>query len=226
MDAIELTLERTAAATAGAARRLARPDAATVAICGCGAQGRPQLAALADVLPLRLAILFDHDPPAAERLAREARGLGLAARVAADLADATRGADVIVTCTTSRTPFLTPEHVAPGAFVAAVGADSPEKSEIHPALMARAKVVADLRAQCAEMGDLRHAIAAGAMRPDDVHAELAELVAGRRAGRTDPAEITLFDSTGTALQDVAAAAMIYERACAARAGGRIALGAP
>jgi ornithine cyclodeaminase/alanine dehydrogenase-like protein (mu-crystallin family) len=139
------------------------------------------------------------------------RARGLEASVAADLTSAARGSDVILTCTTSRTPFLEPEMVPPGTFIAAVGADSPDKSEIAPALMAASTVVADLVDQCAVMGDLHHALAAGAMRREHVHAELSELVSGAKSGRTSTDQITLFDSTGTALQDVAAAAWIYER---------------
>ena len=110
-----------------------------------------------------------------------------------------------------------------GTFVAAVGADSPEKSEIAPQLLASATVVADVLDQCAAMGDLRHAIAAGTMKREAVHGELAELVRGTKAGRTSAGEITLFDSTGTGLQDVAAAAAIYERAAANGHSRRIAL---
>jgi len=102
--------------------------------------------------------------------------------------------------------------VGAGTFVAAVGADSPDKSEIAPGLMAKARIFADVADQCAVMGDLHHAIAAGAVRRGEVRAELAELVSGAKPGRTDEAEIIVFDSTGTALQDVAAAALIYERA--------------
>ena len=120
---------------------------------------------------------------------------------------------MIVTCTTARAPFLDPRCVKPGTFIAAVGADSPEKSEIAPGADGAG---AGRRRQCSinalEMGDLRHAVAAGAMTARSVHAELADLVTGRKPGRTSADEITLFDSTGTALQDVAAAASIYERA--------------
>jgi ornithine cyclodeaminase/alanine dehydrogenase-like protein (mu-crystallin family) len=104
--------------------------------------------------------------------------------------------------------------------VAAVGADNEEKQELDPQLLASSKVVADITEQCAEIGDLHHAIAAGLMGIADVHAELGELVAGRKPGRTSPEEITIFDSTGTALQDVAAAAMVYERATKSGQGAR------
>ena len=207
MDSIEVTLRRTAAATALAARYLARPDSRTVLICGCGEQGRAQLAALSQALPLSRCLAWDRDYARARRFARE-KG----AEAVKDQPNG-EGMDVIVTCTTATQPFLGPEHVAPGTFVAAVGADSPGKSEIAPALFATALVVTDVRAQCAAMGDLRHALAAG-VNPGCVHAELAELVSGAKAGRTSREQITLFDSTGTALQDVASAAMIYERALA------------
>ena len=210
MDSIEVTLRRTAAASALAARYLARADATSILICGCGAQGAAQLAALRDVLPLSRCLAWDRDPGRAAAFSE-----GFQAEVAEDLAPAALASDVIVTCTTSRQPFLDRVMVRPGTFVAAVGADSPDKSEISPALMASAKVVADVLDQCVAMGDLHHAIAGGAMTRQAVHAELAELVGGARPGRTSAGEITLFDSTGTGLQDVAAAAMIYERAAAA-----------
>jgi ornithine cyclodeaminase/alanine dehydrogenase-like protein (mu-crystallin family) len=220
MDSIEVTLRRTAAATALAARHLARAQSETLLICGCGAQGLVQLEALADVLPLKRCIAWDRDAGRAERLAALAAGrLGLDARAATDVAQWSETCDVIVTCTTAARPFLHASHVSPGTFVAAVGADSPSKCEIHPELMAKARVVVDSLEQCLDMGDLRHAVAAGAMRMEHVHAALEDLVAGRSAGRTDDAEIFLFDSTGTALQDVAAAAAIYARA-AGQAGFR------
>ncbi len=210
LDSIEITLRRTAAATALAARHLARPDAATILICGCGAQGAAQLEALRRVLPLTRCLAWDRDPAKARAFPGEPVD---------DLAGAARRSDVIVACTSAREPWLEADFVRPGTFVAAVGADSPDKNELYPVLMAKALVVTDLTDQCAAMGDLRHALLAGAMRREDVHAELADLVSGARPGRTDAGQITLFDSTGTALQDVAAAALIYERA-AGRAGVR------
>jgi alanine dehydrogenase len=117
-----------------------------------------------------------------------------------------------VTCTPSPVPYLGPDDVRPGTFIAAVGADNPQKSEIHPELMARATVVADILAQCATMGDLHHAIRAGRMTPEAVHAELGDVVIGRRRGRSGADEITIFDSSGTGIQDVAAAARAFELA--------------
>jgi ornithine cyclodeaminase/alanine dehydrogenase-like protein (mu-crystallin family) len=225
MDSIEVTIRRTAAATAVAAKYLARPDARTVLLCGCGAQGRAQLRALARVLPLERAYAFDADAGAARSLARDlAAELDLEVSAVGDLAGALRRSDVCVTCTPSRKPLLFPDQVAPGTFVAAVGADSPDKQELDPRLMASAVVVTDVLDQCAAFGDLHHALDAGAMSRDAVQAELAELVSGRKPGRRSRDEITIFDSTGTALEDVAAAAVAYENAVARGSGLKVALG--
>jgi len=213
LDSAELTSRRTAAATAVAARYLARRDAAVATICGCGVQARDQLRALARVRPLRMVFAFDVDGRRAhEYAAAMGSELGLEVRAVDELAAVTRASDVCVTCTTSRRAVLHPGDVAPGTFVAAVGADNPEKLEVDPALLAASTVVVDVLEQCATIGDLHHAIAAGLMTRDDVHAELAEVVTGSKPGRTSEDEIIVFDSTGTALQDVAAAAVIYEMA--------------
>ncbi len=226
MDSIEVTLRRTAAATAVAARALARADAAVAAVCGCGVQGRAQLRALVRVLPLERALAFDADAACAETYAREmAAELGLQVAAVPTPAAAAAQADVCITCTPSRTPFLMRAHVRPGTFVAAVGADSGDKQEIDPWLMAAAVVVTDSTEQCAAIGDLHHAVAAGAMARSDVHAELAEVLIEARPGRTSADEIVVFDSTGTALQDVAAAALVYEKAVASARGLPVVLGA-
>src|SRR5205085_217477 len=152
-------------------------------------------------------VVFDSDPKLAAAFAAEiAQERDITVEIATTLRDATRLSDVIATCTPARTPYLGPDDVRPGTFIAAIGADNPDKSELDPALMGRAKVVVDVTAQCAHMGDLHHAIAAGTMREADVHAELGELVAGRKAGRTDADEITIFDGCGVGIQDVAASA--------------------
>jgi ornithine cyclodeaminase/alanine dehydrogenase-like protein (mu-crystallin family) len=222
MDSIEITLGRTAAATALAARYLARPDSAVLGVIGCGEQAFAQVAALADILPISRCLLHDLDAQRAEALAdRLRRSLSLDARVTPEAA----ASDVVVTCTTARTPILDVHEVRPGAFVAAVGADNPHKNEIAPALMAAATVVVDRLDQCLAMGDLRHAVAAGAVSAADVHADLGELILGAKQGRTSPEQITLLDSTGTALQDVASAVAAFERASGAGIGQRIAFGA-
>jgi len=219
MDSASLTALRTAAATAVAVRWLARPDAATATLVGCGVQGRAHLEFLAAVMPnLRSLRLYDADGEALRAALAAAVALGITAEAADDLAAACRASDVCVTCTPSRRPLLDAGDVSPGAFVAGVGADNEEKHELAPELLARAAVVTDVLAQCERMGDLHHAIAAGVLRREDVRAELGEVIAGRRPGRTSADEVVVFDSTGMALQDVAAAVVVYERAVAAGRG--------
>lgn len=210
-----VTALRTAAATAVAARFLARPDARTATIVGCGIQGEFQLAALAAVLPLQRAWVLDSEDGRAEGMAERAtERLGLRVAGTKDLQASLRESDVCVTCTPARGAFVFAADVPPGMFIAAVGADAPGKQEIDPHLLASATLVVDVLDQCAEIGELQHALAAGLMTRDRVHAELADVVAGRRPGRTRDDEVTLFDSSGTALQDVAAAVAVYDKACA------------
>jgi len=225
LDSMEITALRTAAASAVAAKYLARRGSRRLLLIGCGLQGFYHLRALALVLPLEQVTLFDIDATQARQLARQLAGkLRLRPRVVTDLA-AARASDVIVTCTPSRRAFLGPADIAPGTFIAAVGADNPDKQELDPRLLAASAVVVDSLEQCAAFGDLHHAIAAGLMRPEDVRAELADVIAGRKPGRRAPEETVIFDSTGTALEDVAAAVAVYEAAVRKRRGRRINFGA-
>lgn len=213
MDSMEITVIRTGAATAVAAKYLARADACIATICGCGNQGRIQLRALAKVRPLRRAFAFDTDEKRVMRFAQDlSRELGIPVSAVGEPGEALRQSDLCVTCTPSRNPFVSRADLSPGTFLAAVGADSPEKQELDPTLVASSKVVADIVEQCAAIGELHHAIECGLMTRTGVHAELGEVVAGRKAGRSSHEEVIVFDSTGTALQDVAAAAVVYERA--------------
>ncbi len=213
LDSGELTALRTAAATAVAAKHLARPDSTTATIVGCGRQAKAQLRALGRVLPLRRAFALDAEKERAESFARQMTAeLAFEVSFAGDLARALSETDVLVTCTPSRRPFVRKGDTRPGTFIAAVGADSEGKQEIDEALMAASAVVVDLLPQAALIGDLHHAIAAGLMRAEDARAELGAVVAGRAPGRTSEDEITIFDSTGIALQDLVAAVAVYERA--------------
>jgi alanine dehydrogenase len=222
IDSIEVTILRTGAATAVAARHLARNDARIASIFGCGNQGRIQLRAIARVLSLERVFAFDTDRAAAVAFARDMeRELGLTVEAVTDVSAAAGASDVCVTCTPASSWFLRREDVRPGTFVAAVGADSASKQEIDPRLFAGARVVVDSLDQCAAIGDLHHALDAGAITLAGVHAELADVVAGKRPGRLLPEEITLFDSTGIALEDVAACVVIYQRALERGAGVRL-----
>jgi alanine dehydrogenase len=213
MDSIEITIQRTGAATGVAAKYLARPDSRTVTICGCGNQGRISLRALTRVLPIEKVWAYDRDPQQVEQFIDtfiEESGIDIEA--VGELEKAIRKSDVCVTCTPSREPFLKGNFVAPGTFIAAVGADNPEKQELEASLIAGNKLVVDVLEQCASIGELHHALDTGLITVDDVHAELGEVLAGRKAGRTSTDEIIIFDSTGMALQDVVTAAAVYEKA--------------
>ena len=213
MDSRDITSLRTAAATAVAAKFLARENSRTATICGCGNQGSIQLKALLRVRHIQNVFAYDKDGEKSLRFAREfVSDPKISVTSTEDLSAAVRQSDICVTCTPSRLPLLGVDDVSPGTFIAAVGADNPQKQELHPSLMAGSKIVCDLLEQCAVMGDLHHALDAGAVTLANVHAELGEVVAGKKRGRESPEEIIIFDSTGMALQDVAAAAVLYEKA--------------
>ena len=211
MDSGEITKLRTAAASAVAARHLARRDALVATIVGCGMQGRIHVDALLAVRPLRQIFLYDADRRVSDRLAAESSRPGVTFTVVDALRDGTLESDIVATCTSARAPILGWADLRPGAFVAAVGADWDTKQELEVDLMKRSVVIADILEQCAEIGDLHHAIAAGLMTAQDVRGELADVVTGR-VGRRNDDEIIVFDSTGTAIEDVAAAVHVFSKA--------------
>jgi alanine dehydrogenase len=227
MDSLGITGKRTGAATAVAAKYLARPESRVAAVIGCGTQGRVQLRSLSRVLPIEAAIVYSIiDGEAAEFASEMSKALNISIEPAQTIEEAASACDVCVTCTPAREFFLKAEYVKPGSFVAAVGADSPDKQELDPRLVAQSKLVVDLIEQAAVVGELHHAIDAGLMTAADIHAELGDIIAGNVSGRTGSEEITVFDSTGTALQDTAAAVLAYERASQSHVGQRFDFGAP
>jgi ornithine cyclodeaminase/alanine dehydrogenase-like protein (mu-crystallin family) len=224
MDSTALTSLRTAAVAALAAEHLALSDSHTITIVGCGEQGEAQLRAVSAVRPIGGAFALDVDPTKAVRFAdRLSAELGFRVTVTTDLAMAVAASDICVTCTTSTAPVLFAEHLHPGLFVAAVGADNSTNQEIDAAAMMASKVVVDSLTACASGGDLHHAIKAGVMFEHDVVGELSAIVTGRVRARSTREEVFVFDSTGTALQDVAAAVLVYRRAVEAAAGIRVLL---
>jgi alanine dehydrogenase len=219
MDSIKITVQRTGAATGIAAKYLARPNSKTATICGCGNQGRISVRALTKVLPIEKVWAWDRDQAQAQRFANELAGeLGIDIDVVADLQTAVQQSDVCVTCTPSKQPFLKADFVAPGTFIAAVGADNSEKQELDPNLLSRNKLLVDVLEQCVSIGELHHALDARLITREVVFGELGEVIAGLKPGRTSSDEIIIFDSTGMALQDVVTAAAVYEKAISEGAG--------
>jgi len=222
MDSIEITIMRTGAATAVAAKWLAPATAKTATICGCGNQGRISLKALLKVLNLEKVYVFDTDKEQAEKFVEEfACQSAIIAITANELHMALSQSQVCVTCTPSKKPFVRAEDIMPGTFIAAVGADSEEKQELFPELVASGKIVVDVKEQSATIGELHHAIEQGLMTAEDIHAELGQVIAGKKPGRESDKEIIIFDSTGTALQDVVSAAIVYEKALVNGIGTRL-----
>lgn len=211
LDSVEITAQRTAAASVVAAQLLAHPQSRRLALIGCGRQARYHLMAFCAAFPVVSVRCFDLNRDLAANLADNVVP-GVDVTVVESARDAVKAADIVVTCTTSRTPVISHEDVQPGCFIAAVGADAPDKYEVAPELMRRARVVPDMLSQARVMGDLHHAIESQVMRVEDVHGELAEVVSGHIPGRTRDDQIFIFDSTGTAVTDLAAANVIFELA--------------
>jgi ornithine cyclodeaminase/alanine dehydrogenase len=206
LDSSELTARRTGAATAVAAKYLSRSDASVLTMIGCGAQAYAQVRAVCEVRTIERVFTYDLKQDAADVMAhRIEHDIDIEAEAVAVPRAGTRLSDIVITCTTARTPVLFLDDVRPGTFVAAVGADHPEKHEIDPQLLRSAHVVADLLPQCQTIGDLHHAEVNGAR-------ELAAFVAGFAEKPASQDEIIVFDSTGIALQDVFASAHVYEKA--------------
>jgi len=182
LDSIDITIKRTAAASAVAAKYLARKDSSVATIGGCGQQGRAQLRAVLLVLPLTKIYAFDVNERAAIDFRKEfLPELKIDIEPVHNLASAIQNSDVCITCTTANEPFVRKEDVRPGTFIAAVGADDEHKQEIDSALIASAKVVADSLEQSCAIGDAHHAIAHGLMRKEDVYAELCEIVGAKKS---------------------------------------------
>jgi ornithine cyclodeaminase/alanine dehydrogenase-like protein (mu-crystallin family) len=221
MESADITLKRTASATAVAARYLAKSNAERALIIGTGNQGMIQLEGLTRVCSLKHASVWDRDPKKSHEYAvKMAARLNREVEPVTNLEAAALASDIIVTCTPAKRWLLGASMVSPGTLVAGIGADSPDKQELEPALLANHSVVTDLTSQCAQVGDLHHALAAGLMQETEVRGELGQIIIGKVPRRRDDQEIIIFDATGTALQDVAAAALVYENALAEGKGAR------
>jgi ornithine cyclodeaminase/alanine dehydrogenase-like protein (mu-crystallin family) len=223
LNASALTEIRTAAVSALATEALARPGASELAIIGTGVQARAHARAMAASRPLSAVRVAGRDP---ERARRFADDLGPVVSVpvvgCGSVADALDGADIVVTATTAQEPVLRRGWLAAGAHVNAVGACVPGAREIDGPTMAEASVFVDSRESAAnESGDVLLAMADGAIGADHIKAELGEVITGMARGRTGDAEITLFESLGLAVEDLAAAAHAYREACRLGVGAQV-----
>jgi ornithine cyclodeaminase len=215
-----LTAVRTAAAGAVAARWLARENSRSVALIGAGEQARLQLQALRLVRPVEEVRVWARDPGKAKAFATE---LGhdptLTVRFCQSVDEALEGADIAITCTPSREPLIQARHLHPGLHITAMGSDAEHKNEIAAQALASVDLyVADRLSQTRVLGELHHALEAGTVTDTAAFAELGQVIAGQKAGRTDERQVTLCDLTGTGAQDTAIANLAFERALLAGKG--------
>ena len=208
-----LTDVRTGAAGAVAADCLARVEVQTVGVIGSGVQARQQAICLSHVRRFQRLVAWSPDGFGLDRYVGEMRDhLGIVAEIATGPEAVAREADILVTATPSRAAIISAEWLHAGLHITALGSDGPGKQELDPCCLARADVVVcDRIAQCARLGELQHAIAAGLLSERDVRGQLGEIVAGLKAGRASDAEITIADLTGVGFQDTAIASVAYER---------------
>lgn len=228
LDAAAITAIRTAAASAAATDALARADAGDLALIGSGTQARSHLAALRCVRELRRVRVWSRTRANAERFAREeAAPLGLAIEVAPSAEEAVRGADLVCTTTAAREPVLRGAWLAPGTHVNAVGACFAASRELDAQAVRRARFFTDCRESCMnESGDFLIARKEGAITDDHLLGEIGAVFLGRVAGRTASDDITIYDSLGIAIEDLAAAHDIHRRALDSGAGTWLDWGGP
>ena len=220
MNASEITAIRTAAVSGVATRLLAREDANELAIIGAGVQARTHLAALACVRSLKRVRVAARNVEHAQRLVDEMQpNVRSSIEAVPTNEDAVRGADVVVTATSSLEPVLKREWISPGAHINAIGTHSPNSREIDSATMAAARIFVDRRESALnESGDYLLAAKEGVIGPDNIAGEIGELLIGTKSGRTSATEITLFKSLGLAIEDVACAEYLYQNAKAQNVG--------
>lgn len=228
MDAGYMTAVRTGAAGGVAARYLARAGARTAGIFGAGVQAETQLEAICAVRPIEAATVYDSDPARASNyVAAMSRRLSIDVKVASEPREAVTGKDIVVTATTSPRPVFDGAWLEPGQHVTAVGAHTPATRELDTVTITRSRVVVDLVEAClAEAGDIIIPIREGAMGTGHIHASLGEVVSGQKPGRQSEEEITVFKSVGLALQDVAVARLVYDKARASGAGTEFSFSGP
>ena len=220
MNASEITAIRTAAVSAVATRLLAREDAQQLALIGAGVQARTHLAALAAVRSITQARVACRNIEHAEQLAREMQPkFSFPIEPVRTNEEAVRGADLIVTATSSLEPVINKDWISPGAHLNAIGTHSPNSREIDSATMAAARIFVDRRESALnESGDYLLAAKEGVVRPESIAGEIGELLIGEKPGRTSATEITLFKSLGLAIEDVVSADYIFNKAKEQNAG--------
>ncbi len=208
MDATKITAYRTGATAAIASRYLARQDSHTLGIIGAGRQAYTQIIAHVQLFDLKMINVFDRSRAAVEKLIRSFPEYALKQCSLGEAA----ASDIVCTLTPSREPLIKKEWIVPGTHINAVGADAEGKQELELSILKEAIVVVDDLRQAAAGGEINVPITKGLFVIDEVYATLGEVIIGKKEGRTDSRIITVFDSTGVAIEDLAVAKLIFERA--------------
>ncbi|GAB4514061.1 MAG: ectoine utilization protein EutC [Roseibium sp.] len=218
-----LTDVRTAAAGAVAARCLAPEDCSTVGVIGTGVQARLQVLAAGRVRTIETVLVWGRDGGKAERLAAELSDeLGVAAEACTDRAELVGRSRLVITTTPAREPLLDADWLHPGLHITAMGSDQEDKNELDPQILVRADtVVCDRISQCEMLGELRSALATGALADTSKVAELGSVLAGTAVGRRSEDDVTVCDLTGTGVQDTAIATFALGKVRQGRAGTTI-----
>jgi alanine dehydrogenase len=220
MDGSYITAIRTACVSAVATKALANPETPVLGILGAGVQARSHIQALSRVRKITRVKIYSPSGSSAAAIKKDLEPkTGLAIEVVANPDEALRGADLVVTASTAKTPIVKAAALKPGVHINAVGSHRPDMREIDGDTVARAKVVIDSReAIMAECGDILLAIKEKLIGSDHIYGEIGEVLAGSKAGRSSADEITLYKSVGIAIQDVAAANLVYRKAVEQRVG--------
>ena len=214
------TVMRTGAAAAVSARWMARKDSVRLAIVGAGHMAAGTLATCNEVFKWREVRVWSRTQKTLDSFVREEQPKysSFTLQASTDLKRVVEGADVVVTVTPARGPIVKNDWIAPGTHIAAIGADKGGDQELDPKILQRARIFVDDIRQCRTDGEINVPLRQGLIKEDDIAGEIGEVITGRKPGRTSNEEITLFDSTGIALQDSATVSLEYERAVAAGVG--------
>jgi len=213
LDGTYITNYRTGAAGGVAVEFLARPDARRLGVIGAGEQARTQVAAIMKVRPIEEIVICDCALKRAHSLKEEMeQKYRIKVRLAPTPAEIAPVVDILVTATPSTVPLIKGEWVAPGTHINAIGADAAGKQELDPAILREAKIVVDDWAQASHSGEINVPLSKGELAPEQIYGSLGEVVAGKKPGRQNPEEITVFDSTGLIIQDLALGFAVYQRA--------------
>ena len=204
---------RTGAAGAVAAKYLSREDSKVAGFVGAGVQARTQLEALLIVRPnLSRIIVYDINKSSMAHFSEEAKTrYGIPAEGVNSVEDAVKNADIVITTTPVRTPIIKAEYIRPGAHINAIGADAPGKQELDTQILKQARTVIDNWEQASHGGEINVALSKGLITREHIYAELGEIVTGEKLGRESEEQITVFDSTGLAIQDISSASEIYKK---------------